>query len=1097
VTGRERLVGAFAALGLLVLLVGVPLLLIAAHRYLWPALSWDDLQLRLASPDDGTLLAMLLAIVLWAVWAWIALTVLIELIAVLRRVPAPHLPGLPQAFMSRFVATALTFAALPAVAQAATTPASAVAQTVVFPSEDFRSDEVATGREPETVSADAKPQEEPDGRTAAGTRTESPPLAKARPNGVDAQAAEPVDYLVRPGDTLWRIARERLDDPRRWTEIADLNPRLSDPDFLEAGMILRLPASSSLLLDEAHTTEPTEYEVEPGDTLSEIALDELDDAGRYPEIAAASSGTVQPDSDRLTDPDHIEPGWILTIPGPTTVEVPDSGAEPSSDDGSRTQDVPKPDDVDASATPEVAKLPSAGASARQEAIGSSTAPAESTGRGARVAVGQERFESRPAEDAETSSASSTAPSWLLPGLTGAGTLLAASVFAAFRRNRAMQWRYRCPGRLVAPIPPEAVPAERTAVVYGSRVVPDVERFDLLLRALGGWCLRPGTTEARPPLVAVELTATDAVVHLAEPADLPDPWTGGGTRWSAPLSAARDDVSADLPPYPLLVTVGQDADGHTWLLDLERARRTTVTGDDHAALTFGRAIAAELNLCPWACNASIHTLGFAHEAENLSEVRGHAHRESDPDCLSSLARTVTDSSRLPGEDREWYHLVLHDASHADEVVAIREALTDESATSRAVVAVVQCGGSATDGELEIVVGQGRLRIESLGLDLAPSGLTQTELEASVTLVRAADALQDVEAPPLDDGVLAGVADVTGALLAEVSEPRPEDPNEPAGTTSLLPAPTSGYVEVAATRAEDVQQLAPVVPPATTERVLSADELLDRDVDDWFGERVPRLMVLGPVTARALKPRRAEKKWPQILSTLTYLMHHPDGAGAPEIAEVLGEPSPKIRTYLSYLRAWFGTDPRTGRPHAPKANESRAHEERGVLCYQVEGVLYDVDLFRRLRARGQARGSDGIEDLKTALRLVRGRPFEGTETTAVWQWAFQSERTDLELTAAIIDVAHIVADVGFAGDDLDLVGTAVAAAKIVAPEDDVVVNDEVHLLWRQGHSELARRRRQDLLDGADDGSDMGPVEAPERTQVILANGSAKRQSARGRR
>lgn len=157
---------------------------------------------------------------------------------------------------------------------------------------------------------------------------------------------------------------------------------------------------------------------------------------------------------------------------------------------------------------------------------------------------------------------------------------------------------------------------------------------------------------------------------------------------------------------------------------------------------------------------------------------------------------------------------------------------------------------------------------------------------------------------------------------------------------------------------------------------------------------------------------------------------------------------------------------------------------MQCYQIEGVLYDVDLFRRLRARGQARGTEGIEDLLTALRLVRGRPFEGAETTAVWQWAFQSDRTDLEMTAAIIDVAHIVADHGFTGDDLDLVGKAVATAKLVAPEDDVVVNDEAHMLWRQGHTELARRRRQDLLDGGDDGSDLGPVEVSERTRRLSA-------------
>jgi nucleoid-associated protein YgaU len=1083
-TPRRRFAGALAALGILSLLVGVPFLLLAAHRFLWPALSWDDLRLRLASPDDGTLLAVVLTIVLWIVWAWFAVTVLIELVAALRRVPAPHLPGLPQGVAGRLVATALALASLHAMTQAASAPASAAVQSVVLPADDVRPSPAATGAvhidaPTSTVTTDSRPSkgpadqdvEAPSGRSPAAA---SPPSTAGRP------AAEPVDYVVRPNETLWRIARERLGDPRRWTEIADLNPHLADPDFLDPGMVLRLPSTTSPQHVEARATGTTSYEVQPGDTLSEIALDELGDAGRYPEIAAASSDTVQPDGDRLSDPDHIEPGWILTIPGPAAVEVSDTVQESSPAEGGRADDAEMRDGAEAAAP-----LEPDGTIPRDPSAGSST-PSDPTRPGQRAAVGQESLDGPPAEDADASAAPAHAtPSWLLPGLTGAGTLLAASVFAAFRRNRAAQWRYRRPGRLIAPTPPEAVPAERTAVVHGSRVAPDVERLDLLLKSLGGWCLRPGATERRPPLVAVELTTTDAVVHLAEPFDLPAPWAGEGMRWSAPLSATPDDVRADLPPYPLLVTVGQDADGHTWLLDLERARRVIVTGDDDAALALGRAFAAELNLCPWACNTTTHTLGFAHEAANLSEVRGHAHREPYTDCLDSLLRTVTGSPNLPGDDREWYHLVLLDAPHADAVDSIRGALSDGLDGARAVVAVVQCGGSATESDLEFAVGQGRLRIESLGLDLAAAGLTQAELEVSVALVQATDALEDVEAPPLHGGVLAGVADVTGALLPEVSEPRPEDPDEPAGEASILPGPTSEYVEVAATLAEDVERLAPVVPPATTERVLNADELLDRDVEDWFGERVPRLMVLGPVTARARKPRRAEKKWPQILSTLTYLMHHPDGTAAPDIAEAIGEPSPKIRTYVSYLRAWFGTDPRTGRPHAPKANESRAYEERGVQCYQIEGVLYDVDLFRRLRARGQARGADGIEDLLTALRLVQGRPFEGTETTAVWQWAFQSERTDLELTAAIIDVAHIVADHGFAGDDLDLVGRAVATAKLVAPEDDVVVNDEVHLLWRQGHTELARRRREDLLNGGDDGGDLGPVETPGRTRRIASD------------
>lgn len=303
--------------------------------------------------------------------------------------------------------------------------------------------------------------------------------------------------------------------------------------------------------------------------------------------------------------------------------------------------------ADAAATPKATAPTDADASIPQESYAGSSTPSEPTGPAQRAVVGREGVDSPLAEDADASAVTARAtPSWLLPGLTGAGTLLAAGVFAAFRRNRAAQWRYRRPGRLVAPTPPEAVPAERTAVVHGSTVVPDVERLDLLLRSLGGWCLRPGVTERRPPLVAVELTTADAVVHLAEPGVLPRPRAGEGMRWSAPLSAAPDDVRADLPPYPLLVTVGQDADGHTWLLDLERARRVIVTGEDDTLLALGRAFAAELNLCPWACNTTTHTLGFARGREPVRGPRTRPPRARPQ--LPQLARA--DRDRQPS--RAW-------------------------------------------------------------------------------------------------------------------------------------------------------------------------------------------------------------------------------------------------------------------------------------------------------------------------------------------------------------------------------------------------------------------------------------------------------------
>ncbi len=49
-------------------------------------------------------------------------------------------------------------------------------------------------------------------------------------------------YVVRDGDSLWRIAAAQLGDATKWTEIARLNAgTLDDEDSLSIGMRLRLP----------------------------------------------------------------------------------------------------------------------------------------------------------------------------------------------------------------------------------------------------------------------------------------------------------------------------------------------------------------------------------------------------------------------------------------------------------------------------------------------------------------------------------------------------------------------------------------------------------------------------------------------------------------------------------------------------------------------------------------------------------------------------------------------------------------------------------------------------------------------------------------
>lgn len=50
-------------------------------------------------------------------------------------------------------------------------------------------------------------------------------------------------YTTRYGDRLDQVAARLYGDPTRWWEIAEINPEVSYPGVLAAGIILRVPTS--------------------------------------------------------------------------------------------------------------------------------------------------------------------------------------------------------------------------------------------------------------------------------------------------------------------------------------------------------------------------------------------------------------------------------------------------------------------------------------------------------------------------------------------------------------------------------------------------------------------------------------------------------------------------------------------------------------------------------------------------------------------------------------------------------------------------------------------------------------------------------------
>ncbi len=68
-------------------------------------------------------------------------------------------------------------------------------------------------------------------------------------NDVTGQSASRLDppvrgyttYVVRQGDTLENLATKYLGSPKRYWELADMNPQVKFPLDITVGMLLRLP----------------------------------------------------------------------------------------------------------------------------------------------------------------------------------------------------------------------------------------------------------------------------------------------------------------------------------------------------------------------------------------------------------------------------------------------------------------------------------------------------------------------------------------------------------------------------------------------------------------------------------------------------------------------------------------------------------------------------------------------------------------------------------------------------------------------------------------------------------------------------------------
>ena len=253
--------------------------------------------------------------------------------------------------------------------------------------------------------------------------------------------------------------------------------------------------------------------------------------------------------------------------------------------------------------------------------------------------------------------------------------------------------------------------------------------------------------------------------------------------------------------------------------------------------------------------------------------------------------------------------------------------------------------------------------------------------------------------------------------------------------------------------------------------------------WFADgcRLPRLTLLGPVGART-RGRPVTKRKPYWTELLAFLALRRHGATPDELAEAFSITNAKAREYVRVVRDWLGVNPRTGTLHLPHAQDAPAAQRRGIGVYQVIDVLVDIDLFRRLRLRGQSCGPAGIADLSAALRLVQGRPFDRLRPGG-WAWLAESDRPDEHMVCAVVDVAHTISAHALHTGDLALARWAAERAALAAPAEEIPRLDLAAVLHAEGdHRAAGRLLRQHVTDRSD-ADDGAPDDLPARTEDLL--------------
>lgn len=381
-------------------------------------------------------------------------------------------------------------------------------------------------------------------------------------------------------------------------------PRPATAVAYQAATVTQQPASSA----------SRTYEVQPRDTLWDIAEKRLGNALRWREIWHLNAHRSMSDGSTFTDPGLIRPGWQLTMPGSTSHPA---GHVP------QRHPAPPPPQFGAAVPEPLADAP-------RHVPNDLHAPAPDT-----TALPQQPTAAG-ASDREIPAASEHDTN--LPVGLGLGAAAAGVVATlARRRRRAMRQR---PVGMRLPLPTGDLAAAEHALNNSSNLDA--------AKAIAGTLRLAAAVTPRDAAPVLELLIDGTVgieLQFTGAAQLPEPFvaTDGGFRLPREHVPATYAAVDRADPAPALVHLGDDGRGAIYV-NLEALRVVALDGDAEPCAILVQRILTSASACPWSA---------------LTEVRVTSQRDAAADLLGTATRV-----ELAAEVHRLAELAEHTAAEVE-------------------------------------------------------------------------------------------------------------------------------------------------------------------------------------------------------------------------------------------------------------------------------------------------------------------------------------------------------------------------------------------------------------------------------------------------